>query len=113
MAPTIEFFTEYFGAEFVCKKRFGKADGAMLDLGGTTINLRLALADEKLAAHITEKPLGYHHIGIRVEDIKAMHRTLVDKGFFFPTPPTDIEGYRIAFVEGPEHLIVEMMEATD
>jgi catechol 2,3-dioxygenase-like lactoylglutathione lyase family enzyme len=113
IAPTIEFFTENFGAEFVCKKRFGKADGAMLDLGGTTINLRLALANEKLAAHTTEKPLGYHHIGIRVEDIEAMHRSLVGKGFSFPTPPTDIQGYRIAFVEGPENLIVEMMEATD
>ena len=113
MAPTIGFFTENFGAELVCKKRFGNADGAVLDLSGTTINLRLALPDEKLVEHAAAKPLGYHHIGIQVEDIEAMYRGLVDKGFSFPTTPMDIEGYRIAFVEGPENLVLELMEPMD
>jgi len=41
----IAFFTECLGADLARRKKFGTADGASLDLQGTTINLRLAMAD--------------------------------------------------------------------
>ena len=42
----IKFFVEALGATLVARKKFGTADGASLDLQGTTVNLRVDREDE-------------------------------------------------------------------
>jgi catechol 2,3-dioxygenase-like lactoylglutathione lyase family enzyme len=62
----IGFFTESIAAELAKRKKFGTADGASLDLQGTTINLRVARVDEKLEGNASRTVFGYNHIGLEL-----------------------------------------------
>jgi catechol 2,3-dioxygenase-like lactoylglutathione lyase family enzyme len=88
----IGFFTEGLGADLVRRKKFGTADGASLDLQGTTINLRIARADEKLEGDASRTVYGYNHIGLEVEDIEAAYTDLSAQGYSFFMPPTKRHG---------------------
>lgn len=45
----IDFFTAHFGAKLITARKFGGADGASLNLGGTTVNLRVLQEREFLS----------------------------------------------------------------
>ncbi len=106
----INFFTENFEATLIAMRKFGTADGASLDLQGSTINLRVAREDEDMLEDFSGKPYGYDHIGIEVDNIDAKFEELKNKGFAFSIPPTDIEKIRIAFFDGPENITIELVE---
>ena len=106
----IGFFTECLGADLVRRKKFGTADGASLDLQGTTINLRVARVDEKLEGDASRTVYGYNHIGLEVEDIEAAFTDLSARGYPFFIPPTDIPDLRIAFFRGPEDIVIELVQ---
>ena len=106
----IEFFTESLGADLVRRKKFGTADGASLDLQGTTINLRIARADEKLEGDASRTVYGYNHIGLEVEEIEAAYTDLSAQGYSFFMPPTNIPELRIAFFRGPEDIVIELVQ---
>jgi catechol 2,3-dioxygenase-like lactoylglutathione lyase family enzyme len=106
----IDFFTENFNATLIGMRKFGGADGASLDLGGTTVNLRVPQENEKLLENPNGKTFGYHHMGIEVDDIDAKHRELTEKGYVFSVSPKDIENMRIAFFDGPENVTFELLQ---
>ena len=106
----IDFFSKILGVTLVERKKFGTADGAILDLDGTTINLRVAREDEQMLEKTSRKPYGYDHIGIEVDNIEAAHRELTNKGFVFSVPPTDIGDLTIAFFQGPEDITIELVQ---
>ena len=106
----IDFFSKTLGVKLVELRKFGTADGATLDLDGTTINLRVAREDEQMLEETSKKSYGYNHIGLEVEDIKAAYRELTNKGFVFSVPPTDIGDLSIAFFQGPENITVELVQ---
>ena len=109
----IGFFTESIGAELVKRKKFGTADGASLDLKGTTINLRVARVDEKLEGDASRTVFGYNHIGLEVEDIEVAYSDLRERGYSFFMSPTDIPDLRIAFFRGPEDIVIELVQRKD
>jgi catechol 2,3-dioxygenase-like lactoylglutathione lyase family enzyme len=109
----IGFFTESIGAELVKHKKFGTADGASLDLQGTTVNLRVARADEQLEGDASRSVFGYNHIGLEVEDIEVAFTDLKAEGYSFLMPPTDIPDLRIAFFRGPEDIVIELVQNKD
>jgi hypothetical protein len=51
LEATIDFFVQTIGARLVGRKKFGGADGASLNLNGTTINLRVAADGEAVNAN--------------------------------------------------------------
>lgn len=107
----VDFFTQNFGAELIAMKKFGGADGASLDLSGTTINLRVLQENERMLDPAEGKTFGYHHVGIDVDDIDAKYKELSGKGFTFSVPPKDIdETLRIAFFDGPENVTLELLQ---
>ncbi len=106
----IDFFTQSFDASLIAMKQFGGADGATLDLSGTTINLRVLQENEKMMDPASGKTFGYHHIGINVDDIDATYKDLSDKGYLFSVPPKDLPEYRIAFMDGPENVTIELLQ---
>jgi len=106
----IGFFTEALEADLVRRKKFGTADGASLDLQGTTINLRVARADERMEGDASRPIYGYNHIGLEVEDIEAAFTDLSARGYSFFMPPTDIPDLRIAFFRGPEDIVMELVQ---
>ena len=107
----IIFVADVLNARLVARKKFGTADGASLDLQGTTINLRVSREDEKMVGDASESRYGYHHIGLEVEDVDAAHKDLSEKGYAFSMPPTDIGDVKIAFFKGPEGIIIELIQA--
>ncbi len=106
----IIFFTEALGATLVARKKFGTADGASLDLQGTTVNLRVDREDEVITGDASQARYGYDHIGLQVDDIDAAYEDLKQRGFSFFMPPKDIPDLRIAFFRGPEEIIIELVQ---
>ncbi len=106
----ISFFTEELNAELVARKKFGTADGASLDLQGTTINLRVAREDEDMVGDASQSSYGYDHIGLNVDDVDAAYRDLTQRGYLFFMPPKDIPNLRIAFFRGPEDITIELVQ---
>ena len=96
----IGFFSETLGASLVEKKKFGTADGAVLDLDGVTVNLRVARDDEKMLETPSGKPYGYDHIGLEVDDTQKAYEELTAKGFTFSIPPRDTGSFVVAFFQG-------------
>ena len=106
----IDFFTEALGATLIAKKKFGTADGASLDLQGTTVNLRVAREDENITADASQPAYGYDHLGLQVDDVDAAYRDLKQRGFSFFMEPKDIPNLRIAFFKGPEDITIELVQ---
>ena len=97
------FFTGALGAKVKERKKFGKADGASLDLNGITINLRVLREDEVITGDSSQRHYGYDHLGLEVENLDAAYRDLKEKGFTFTNPPHDSGTTRSAFFKGPDN----------
>jgi len=106
----INFFTDALGATLVARKKFGTADGASLDLQGTTVNLRVAREDEKMVGDASQGRYGYDHLGLQVDDVDAAYRDLKNRGYSFFMEPKDIPDLRIAFFRGPEDITIELVQ---
>jgi catechol 2,3-dioxygenase-like lactoylglutathione lyase family enzyme len=106
----VGFFTEVLGAKLIDRRKFGTADGACLDLNGTTVNLRVDREDENMVGDASQSTYGYDHIGLEVEDIQRAFEDLTARGFSFFMPPTDITDLKIAFFKGPEDITIELCQ---
>lgn len=99
----VEFWTKGIGATFVKYRKFGGADGAVVDLAGTPIFLKLAPAD---AEQPNGAARGLNHIGIRVDDPDAFAEKLVKEfGCRVTVRPSD----DYCFVAYPDGLVFEIM----
>jgi catechol 2,3-dioxygenase-like lactoylglutathione lyase family enzyme len=106
----ISFFTKALNAKLLARKKFGTADGASLDIQGTTVNLRVAREDEEMVGDASQSRYGYDHIGLEVEDVDDAYKDLSARGFSFFMPPTDVPNLRIAFFKGPEDITIELVQ---
>ena len=106
----INFFTDALGATLVARKKFGTADGASLNLQGTTVNLRVAREDEVMVGDASQSTFGYDHLGLQVEDVDAAYRDLKGRGYEFFMEPKNIPDLRIAFFRGPEDITIELVQ---
>jgi len=106
----ISFFTEVLEAKLIALKKFGTADGASLNLQGTTVNLRVRKEDEEMVGDASQSRYGYDHIGLEVEDIETAFKDLQAQGLSFLVPPTDIPNLKIAFFKGPEDITIELVQ---
>ena len=106
-----DFFIDSLGATLIAMKKFGGADGASMDLNGTTVNLRVTQEGETIT-DTAGKTYGYHHIGLKVDDVDAAYEELTNKGFVFSVPLRDVGDHRISFFEGPENVTFELLQDT-
>ena len=106
----INFFTNALGATLVARQKFGTADGASLNLQGTTVNLRVARDDEVMVGDASQARFGYDHLGLQVDDVDAAFQDLKAKGFSFFIEPKDIPNLRVAFFRGPEDITIELVQ---
>lgn len=107
---TISFLRDHLGATLVTHKKFGGAEGATMDLNGTTINLRVAKDDEKVVNDSSLSTFGYHHICLSVDDLDAACAELTKNGVEFISAPVDAIDNRIAFFKGPDNIVVEVLQ---
>jgi len=109
---TARWYERTLGAEVI---RTPQSDGATridLNLGGGQ-KVFIAPANPKLATAAPPQPpyFGLEHIGLTVTDIDAAVTDLKEKRVEFTMEPTTIRpGVRIAFMRGPEGVLIELIQ---
>ena len=111
LEPMIAFWVNGFGATMEGYRKFGPADGAVLDLHAS-VKLYLKVVD-CLPADATTARAGVDHLGMIVENLDAALATLTAlPGVTLSREPFMSGTLRCAFVAGPEGIQVEVMEQT-
>jgi catechol 2,3-dioxygenase-like lactoylglutathione lyase family enzyme len=106
-----DFFTQMLGAKLIERRKFGKVDGAVLDLNGITISLKAAHEDDTVVGDSSQQRYGYDHLGLEVGDIDAAYEELRGKGLTFSVPPTKVENGKMAFFKGPDGITIELFQS--
>jgi catechol 2,3-dioxygenase-like lactoylglutathione lyase family enzyme len=111
LETTIDFFIGMLGAKLAARQKFGGADGASLDLNGTTVNLRVAGENETVHADAPLPVYGYHHMCVEVDNVDAAYQELTDKKVeFIVTPRNTPDNLRVAFFKGPDDIVIEVLQ---
>jgi len=100
-----DFYVEKFGGERVGEQEVAGTQMIIVDFEGT----RLLINDKAPSA----PPAGssVDHIGFRVADVEAAAEELKARGAEFLMEPVSIaEGVTIAFVTGPDNVMIELSE---
>ncbi|MBW6399868.1 VOC family protein [Roseomonas sp. HJA6] len=103
------FYMEALGARETGRTEIRGALRLVLDLGGLTLFIE---AVPPATPHPPEPPyLGLEHLGLRVPDLDAAAADLRSRGVRFVTEPREARpGTRIAFIEGPDGVRIELIE---
>jgi catechol 2,3-dioxygenase-like lactoylglutathione lyase family enzyme len=103
------FYIDTFGAREVKRVGADPVQRMVLDLGGLTVFIEQAPPE---IAPATRTPcLGIEHIGLCVADIAAAMADLTARGVTVRAGITERgPGLRIAFVEGPDGALIEILE---
>ena len=105
----VEFWTSGVGASFKCYRTFGNADGAVLELDGLQINLRVP-KDTENEIQKNSTSLGYDHLGLVVDNLDSACSHLFSFGCTIHGGPTELADRKIAFLKGPENITLELMQ---
>ncbi len=108
---TIQYYQDMFDAEPVASVQSDGKPRVDLNLNGLTI----FVAEVPAAADIPTAPavpyIGLDHLGLRVDDLDAAAAELKRRGAVFMMEPRTIRpGVRIAFVQGPDDVRIELLE---
>lgn len=107
---TAAYYERMFGAEVIRSSQQGKPR-IDLKLGGANIFILDVSGDPKAAVGPAHPHQGLDHFGLEVSGIDAVCAELKAKGAKFTREPDTIRpGIRIAFVEGPEGVSIELLE---
>ncbi len=110
---TMAFYEKMFDAkrvEFVQSNGIARVD---LDLNGLTIFIAEVAADAKLPSAPASSYIGLDHLGLRVDDVDAAVTELKLRGAVILKGPVTIRpGVRIAFVQGPDNVRIELLQRT-
>ena len=108
---TAEYYRRMFGAEVIKSVMSNGLERTDIRLGGVMMFIAKVPPD----AYLMQKPngsfVGLDHLGLRVNNIDAVCEELKAKGAEFTVEPKTIRpGVRIAFVRGPEGVLIEILD---
>jgi lactoylglutathione lyase len=108
---TAAYYQRMFGAEVIRSVMSNGIERTDMRLGGVMIFIAKVPPD----AYLMQKPnsafVGLDHLGLRVKNIDAVCDELKAKGAEFTVEPKTIRpGVRIAFVRGPEGVLIEILD---
>ncbi|HTV88639.1 MAG TPA: VOC family protein [Stellaceae bacterium] len=108
---TARYYERMFGAKIIKSVMSNGLPRTDMELGGVMVFIAQVAAD----AALSEKPdgsyVGLDHLGLRVRNIDAVVAELKAKGAEFTVEPRTIRpGVRIAFVKGPQDVLVELLD---
>jgi len=110
---TIEFYQKMFDATPVAYVQSNGQPRVDLDLNGLTIFIAAVPADATLPTAPAEPYIGLDHLGLRVDDLDTATAELKRRGAQVLVEPKTIRpGVRIAFIQGPDHVRIELLERT-
>jgi catechol 2,3-dioxygenase-like lactoylglutathione lyase family enzyme len=104
-----QFYVEMFGATVLSRSHHGETLRVVVDLGG----LQLFIEQVPPQTPVPPSPpfVGIEHIGLRVENFDAVVADLRGKGGRFVIEPNSPRpGVKIAFMEGPDGIRIELLE---
>ena len=108
---TAAYYERMFGAKIIKSVMSNGIERTDINLGGVMVFIAQVPEDAALA----EKPegcfVGLDHLGLRVRDIDRVCHELKAKGAQFTVEPKTIRpGVRIAFVRGPQNVLIEILD---
>jgi len=110
---TLAFYEKMFDAkrvEFVQSNGVPRVD---LDLNGLAIFIAEIAPDAVMPSAPAGSYIGLDHIGLRVNDVDAAALELKRRGAVIIKEPVTIRpGVRIAFVQGPDNVRIELLQRT-
>jgi lactoylglutathione lyase len=105
------FYRDMFGAETVGRRDAAGAENLMMRLDGINLFIRSPRPAETVTADGIEVRYTYDHFGIVVPDLKAAIEELRGKGVkILQEPRTVRAGTHVAFIEGPDHTRIEVLQ---
>lgn len=108
---TAAYYERMFGAtviKSVMSNGIGRTD---MNLGGVMIFIAQTPPDADLSGKPDGSYVGLDHLGLRVSNIDAVVAELKAKGAEFTVEPKTIRpGVRIAFVKGPQNVLIELLD---
>lgn len=109
---TAKWYEKMFGAEVIRTTPGGKPR-IDLKLGGANIFILDVSGDTKAVASASHPHTGLDHFGLQVTGIDKVCEALKAKGAVFTRGPETIRpGTRIAFLNGPDGVSIELLERT-
>ena len=108
---TAAYYQRMFGAEIIKSVMSNGIERTDMNLGGVMV----FIAQVPAGANLSEKPegsfVGLDHLGLRVRGIDRVCEELKAKGAAFTVEPKTIRpGVRIAFVRGPQNVLIEILD---
>ncbi len=110
---TIQYYQDMFDAERVESVQSDGKPRVDLNLNGLTIFIAEVPAAADLPNAPSQPYIGLDHLGLRVDDLDAATAELKRRGATFIVEPRTIRpGVRIAFIQGPDDVRIELLERT-
>ncbi|MDO8670429.1 MAG: VOC family protein [Dehalococcoidia bacterium] len=110
---TAKFYVDCFGGKQLFKTLLNGVPVVGVRVGGQTLLLSGKGPDDKIEGDMAGLRYGIDHWGILVNDLDAAYADLKAKGVEFVREPTVLsEKLRIAFVNSPDNVRIEIMQKT-
>ena len=108
---TAAYYERMFGAEIIKSVMSNGIERTDMNLGGVMVFIAQVPADSGLAEKPKGSFVGLDHLGLRVRGIDRVCEALKAKGAEFTVEPKTIRpGVRIAFVRGPQNVLIEILD---
>jgi catechol 2,3-dioxygenase-like lactoylglutathione lyase family enzyme len=108
---TAEYYHRVFDAKILESIQSDGRPRTDLDLNGLTIFIAPVSPEAAIPSAPTEPYVGLDHFGLRVENMDEAVAELKRRGARFTMEPRTIRpGVRIAFVEAPDNVRIELLE---
>ena len=105
------FYRDMFGAETIGSRDASGAINLMMRLDGINLFIRTPRPSEQVTADGTDIRYTYDHFGVVVQDLSAAIEELRSKGVKVLQEPREARpGTRFAFIEGPDHTRIEVLQ---
>jgi len=110
---TAEYYHRVFGARIVESIQSDGKPRTDLDLDGLTIFIAPVAPEAATTSAPSEPYVGLDHFGLRVDNMDDAVAELKRRGASFKMEPRIIRpGVRIAFIEAPDNVRIELLERT-
>jgi catechol 2,3-dioxygenase-like lactoylglutathione lyase family enzyme len=108
---TAAYYERMFGAEIIKSVMSNGIPRTDMKLGGVVFFIAQVPADADLAGKPEGSFVGLDHMGLRVRNIDTVVAELKAKGGEFTVEPKTIRpGVRIAFLKGPQNVLIELLD---
>ena len=108
---TAAYYERMFGAKIIKSVMSNGIERTDMNLGGVMVFIAQVPESANLAEKAEGSFVGLDHLGLRVRGIDRVCDELKAKGAEFTIEPKTIRpGVRIAFVRGPQNVLIEILD---